>query len=140
MPQRRARRCSVSAAFASSVISLRSHCSLSAIFEPYEVDAAAALLDPELHQRRLVARPAEALAGRGMVSGTVRRAYQIDSGGIEEYAFLPIEFHRDMRAAVQIAVRFSVLSYYESRRRLAEVLDLEAHAPAGIGQVGGRAD
>src|SRR5437868_15537219 len=98
MPQRRARRCSLSAAFASSVTSLRSHCSLSAIFEPHEINAAAALLDLELHERRTVARTAQAPAARGMIGSAVRRAYQIDSGDIEKYALLPIELHRDMRA------------------------------------------
>src|SRR4051812_45060852 len=141
MPQRRARRCSLSAAFASSVTSLRSHCSLlSAIFEPHEINAAAALLDLELHERRTVARTAEALAARRMIGSTVRRAYQIDSGDIEKYAFLPVELHRDMRATVEISVSLAVVAHGECGSRLAEVLDLEANAAPGVDEIRGRAD
>src|SRR3954462_9881087 len=140
MPQRRARRCSLSAAFASSVTSLRSHCSLSAIFEPHEVNAAAAFVDLQLDQRRAVARAAEALAARRMVRGAVRRAYQINSGDIEKYAFLPVELHRDMRATVEIRVRLAVVAHGERGGGLAEVLDLEANAAAGVDEIRGRAD
>src|SRR3954468_958066 len=140
MPHRRARRCSLSAAFASSVTSLRSHCSLSAIFEPHEVNAAAAFVDLQLDQRRAVARPAEALAARRMVRGAVRRAYQINSGDIEKYAFLPVELHRDMRAAVEIRLGFAVVAHHERRRRLAEVFDLKANAAPGVHQIRRGAD
>src|SRR5688572_5404626 len=105
MPHSRARRCSLSAAVASLVTSSRSHCPLfSFICKPHEVDLAVAFLDGELDQRSAVAGSAEAAAARRVVRRAVRRAYQVASARIEKYSFLPVEFHRDVRAAVQVAV------------------------------------
>src|SRR5882672_6290556 len=145
MPHRRPRRCSLSAAVASLVISPRSHCSFSAcsfsaICEPHEVDAAGAFLDPELYQGRAVARPADAMAAARVIRSTVCRAYQIARAGIEKYAFLPVELHRDVRAAIQVAVHLAVLTDHESRRRLAEIFHLEAHPAARFRQRAGQAD
>src|SRR5215470_4790291 len=100
MPQRRARRCSLSAALARLAIRSRSHCGLlSVIVESQEINGAVALLEPELDQGRAVAGAAEAPAARRFVRRPVRRAYQIAPIGIEKYTFLPVEFHRDVRAA-----------------------------------------
>src|SRR4029079_16989951 len=90
MPQRRARRCSFKAAVARLATRSRSHCGLlSVIVESHEVDRAVALLELQLHQRRAVARPAEAASGCRLVERAVRRAYQMASVGIEKYPFLP---------------------------------------------------
>src|SRR4051812_20771430 len=131
MPQRRARRCSLSAAVARLAISSRSHCGLfSVILESHEVNRAVALLEPELDQRRTVARTAQAPPACRFVCGAVSRAYQITPVGIEKYTLLPVEFHRDMGAAVQVSVHPAGLAHRKRGRRLAEVLDLEAHALA----------
>src|SRR5688500_13026420 len=45
-----------------------------------------------------------------------------------------------MPAAVEVAVHHAVLAHHERGRRLAEVLDLEAHAAALLGQRAGVAD
>src|SRR3990172_4108570 len=134
MPHRRARRCSLSAAVASFVTSSRSHGVLVSSFigEPREIDHAVAFLDPELHQRDAVARPAKALPARRIVDGAVRRAYQIASFGSKEFAIAPVELQCHVRAAVEIAVRAAAVPHHERGRRLAEILDLEAHAAPGV--------
>src|SRR3954447_12206514 len=135
MPQRRARRCSLRAAVARLAISSRSHCGLfSVILESHEVDRAVALLEPELDQRRAVARAAQAPPACRFVGGAVSRAYQIASVGIEKYTLLPVEFHRNMGAAVEITMHATAMAYREGGRRLAEVLNLEAHTLARVGQ------
>src|SRR3954468_7936714 len=124
MPQRRARRCSFRAAVARLAISSRSHCGLfSVIVESHEINAAVALLEPQLDQRRAVARAAEASTARRLVRGAVRRAYQIAPVRIEKYTLLPVEFHRDMGAAVEITVHPTGVAHGERWRRLAEVVD-----------------
>src|SRR5207237_1541319 len=98
MPHSRARRCSLSAAVASLVMSSRSQRASpevplsSLIFESREKDHAAALRDAKLYERCPVAGPAEASSARRIISGTVRRAYQIESRRIEKYSFLPVQF------------------------------------------------
>src|SRR5438132_7345859 len=135
IPQRRRRRCSTSASAASFVISSRSQGALlSVIFDPREINHAIVFLHQELHQRRAVARPADAASARRVVGGAVGRAKEIASVRIEKYSFLPIEFHRDVRAAVEIRLHPAPVPDGEGRRRLAEVLDLEAHAASRIGQ------
>src|SRR4029079_19704316 len=141
MPQRRARRCSFRAAVARLVTRSRSHCGLlSVIVEPHEVDRAVALLELQLDQRGAVAGSAQAAAACRFVERTVRRRYQMASIGIEKFPFLPIQFHRDVRASVQVAVHPPILTHGESRRRGAEVLDLEARAAPAIGELGRGAD
>src|SRR5688572_18303036 len=116
MPHSRARRCSLSAAVASLVTSSRSQMPLPdfssplVIVESYEVDQAVSFLETQLHQRAAVARAPETAAGGRIVGGAVRRAEQVTLVGIEEYAFLPVEFHRDMRTAVQVGMNLSVLA------------------------------
>src|SRR5438874_5702752 len=135
IPQRRRRRCSTSASAASLVISSRSQgVLLSVILEPREINHAIAFLHQELHQRRAVARPADTAPARHIVGGAVGRAEKIASVRIEKYSFLPIELHRDIRAAVEIGIHPAPVADGEGRRRLAEVFDLEAHAAPRIGQ------
>src|ERR1051325_10873292 len=109
MPQRRARFCSATAAVASLPISSRSQgpLPLSVIFEPHEIDLPAALLEPELHQPLADAWTAHAAPALGIVGGTVGGAQQIAAVEIEKYSFLPVEFHRHVRAAIQIPMRGS---------------------------------
>src|SRR2546421_9176933 len=103
MPQRRRFRCSSSASLASFVTSSRSHEELlSVFFEPREINHAVALLDEEPHQRRAAARPADAAAAGCLVGGAMGGTEQVAPVGIEKYSFLPVEFHRDVRATVQI--------------------------------------
>src|SRR3972149_5738442 len=105
MPQRRARRCSLSAAVASFSISPRSHCpSLSAIVDSLEVDLAVPLLDLQGQERRAAAGPAQAFSARGGIRRAVRRAYQIATFQVEDFSLAPVEFHRHGAAAVEGAV------------------------------------
>src|SRR6185295_17269639 len=105
MPQRRARRCSLSASVASFSIRPRSHCpSLSAIVDSLEVDLAVPLGHLQGHERRAAAGPAEALSAVGGICRAVRRAYQIAPAQIEDFALAPVQFHRHVTAAVEVAV------------------------------------
>src|SRR5260221_13733417 len=105
MPQRRARRCSLSASVASFSIKPRSHCpSLSAIVDSLEKDAAVPLHHLQRHERRAAAGTAEAFSAVGGIRRAVRRAYQTASVQIEYLAFAPVEFHRQGAPAAQVAV------------------------------------
>src|SRR6185295_11202394 len=122
MPQRRARRCSLSAAVASFSISPRSHCpSLSAIVDSFEEHLAVPLLDLQRHQRCAAAGAAQALAAVRGVCRTVCRAYQIASVEIENLALAPIEFHRQVAAAVEVTIYPAAEAQHERRRALAEI-------------------
>src|SRR5260221_13311177 len=141
MPQSRARRCSLSAALASFSISPRSHCpSLSAIVDSFEEHLAVPLLDLQRHQGGAAAGAAQALAAVSGIRRTVRRAYQIASLEVEDFALAPVEFHRQVTAAVQVAVHAAAEAQHEGRRALAEILDVETHRLAGIQQGIGRTD
>src|SRR5204863_107424 len=119
MPQRRRFRCSTSASLASFVTSSRSQEELlSVIFEPREINHAIAFLHQEPHQRRAIAGAADAVSARRIVGGAVGRAEEIASVRIEKYSFLPIEFHRDMRAAVEIGMHPAAVADGEGRGRL----------------------
>src|SRR5438552_2833979 len=50
------------------------------------------------------------------------------------HPFLPVEFQRDVRAAVEIGLYSAAVAYRERGRVLPEVLDLEAHAASRIGE------
>src|SRR5690242_14541504 len=136
MPQRRARRCSASAAVASRAIRSRSQRaspgagagSASVVFEPLEKNHPIAFLDSQFEQLAADTRPLDAAAGAGLVDRAVGRAYQVAPRRVEKYPFLPVELHRDVRAAVEVGVRLPLIADRERGRRLAEVLDLEAHA------------
>src|SRR6185503_15676415 len=120
MPQRRARRCSLSASVASFSIRPRSHCpSLSAIVDSLEVDLAVALFHLHRHERRAAAGPADALSAFGRIRRAVRRAYQIAPAQIEDFALAPVEFHRQMAASVEITVDAPVEAHHERGRVLA---------------------
>src|SRR5919205_2150669 len=135
MPQRRRRRCSASASLASLVIRLRSQFgSCSVIVEPLEVNLAVALYDPQLQQPAAVTGAAHAQAACRVVGRAVSGAEKIASVGVEKYSFLPVQFHRDVRAAVEIRVHSAFVSDGKSGRRFAEILDLEAYAAAGVGK------
>src|SRR5260221_6435570 len=135
MPQRRRLRCSSSASLASFVTSSRSHEELlSVIFEPREINHAVALLDEEPYEWSAAARPADAAPAGGLIGRAVRRAEQIAAVEIEKYSFLPVEFHRDMRATVEISMHPPPVADHKGGCRLAEILDLEAHAGSRIRQ------
>src|SRR4026209_975636 len=105
MPQRRARLCSLSASVASFSITPRSHCpSWSAIVNSFEVNPAVPLLHLQRHERRAAAGSAEAFSAVRGISRAVRRAYQIAALEIEDFALAPVEFHRQVAAAVEITV------------------------------------
>src|SRR5690242_8608264 len=111
MPQRRARRCSASAAPARRVMSSRSQLpsppagAPSVVLEALEVNHPIAFLYLQFDQSAASARALEAAAARGVVHRAVRAAHEVATGGIEKYSFLPVELHRDMRAAVEVGVR-----------------------------------
>src|SRR4051812_11663023 len=133
MPQRRRRLCSARASVASFVTRSRSQeVLLSVICESFEVNVAVALFHQNLHQWIAAAGAADAAAGFGLVRRAVRGAEKIAPVGIEKYSFLPVEFHLDVRAAVEIAVNRPVVAHDKRRRPFAEVFDLEAHALAGV--------
>src|SRR6185436_5369057 len=136
MPQRRERRCSFSAAIASFSSTLRSQRPSSSVILGSQVEnLAVALLYPQANKRRAAARPAYASYGRGCVRRAVRRAYQIASFEVEEFAFAPIQLHRHVTAAIQVCAHFAEIAQHECRRRLAEVFDRKAHRLAGIDKV-----
>src|SRR3982751_4535075 len=129
MPQRRRRLCSASASVASFVTKLRSHDSLlSVICESFEVNVAVALFHQDLHQRAAAAGAADAAAGFGLVRRAVRGTEKVAAVGVEKYSFLPVEFHLDVRAAVEIPLHRALVTNHEGRRLFAEILHLEAHA------------
>src|SRR5579864_7534012 len=139
MPQRRELRCSLSAANASFSITSRSQLP-SAMSNFLQVNPAVPLLHREGNQAGIVAGAAHASAGIRLVYGAVSRAYQKQAGDIEKLPRLPVEFHGQVRAAVQIGVYAAVVADRERRLGLAAEFDLEAHALAGIEQVVARAD
>src|SRR5256885_8593978 len=104
------------------------------ISDPVKITHAAAPPPHHPPQRAAVARPADTVPARGAVGGAMCRTKQIASFGIEKYPFLPVEFHRDMGAAVQICMDRAAVADGERGRRLAEVFNLEAHALPRIGQ------
>src|SRR6185369_14914310 len=123
MPQRRARRCSLSASVASFSIKPRSHCpSLSAIVDSFEINRAVPFLHLQRYQRRAAAGTAEALAAVRCVRRTVRRAYQIAPLEIEHFSLAPVEFHRQVAAAVEVTVHAPREPHHERGRVFAEVL------------------
>src|SRR3954470_7570716 len=126
MPQRRRRRCSASASDASLVMRSRSQFGLfSVIFEPREKNHAIALFHIEFQEPPADAGTADAAAAGGVIGGAVRRAKQVTSVSIEKYSFLPVEFHRDVRTAIEIGVHLALVADGERRRRFAEVCHLE---------------
>src|SRR5918912_757472 len=141
MPQRRRRRCSIRASCASLAMRSRSQFGLvlSVIFEPREVNHPIAFFHIEFYQPA-AARSADAAAARRVVGRAMRRAKEVASVGIEKYSFLPVEFQRDMRAAVEVGPHGALVADGEGRRRLAEVFHLKAHAPAGVGERARSAD
>src|SRR5438270_12071055 len=141
MPQRRRRRCSISASFASLAMSSRSQFGLvlSVIFESREVNHPIAFFHIEFYQPS-AARSADAAAARRVIGRAMRRAKEVASVGIEKYSFLPVEFHRDVRAAVEVGTHGALVADGERRRRLAEVFHLEAHAAARVGERARSAD
>src|SRR4051812_302022 len=129
MPQRRLRFCSASASVASFVTRSRSQEPLlSVIFESFEINIAIALFHPDFEQRASAAGAADAAAGLRLVGCAVRGAEKIATVGVEKYSFLPVKFHLDVRAAVQIPLYCALVPHHERRRPFAEILDLEAHA------------
>src|SRR5258706_3383885 len=141
MPQRRRRRCSTSASEAIFVIRSRSQFGLfSVIFEPREINHAIALFHIEFQEPSANAGAADAAAGGGLVGRAVGRAKEIASVGIEKYSFLPVEFHRDVRAAIEVGMHRAPVADRDRGRRLAEVFHLEAHAAPRIGERRGGAD
>src|SRR5437764_7578693 len=127
MPQRRRRRCSIRASCASLAMSPRSQFGsvLSVIFEPREVNHPIAFFHIEFYQAA-AARSADAATARRVIGRAMRRAKKVASVGIEKYSFLPVEFHRDMRAAVQIGMHLALVADGERGRAFAEIPDLEA--------------
>src|SRR5438067_1662628 len=141
MPHRRRRRCSTSASDAILVMRSRSQFGLfSVIFEPREKNHAIALFHIEFQEPSAVAGAADAAAGGGLIGRAVGGAKEVAPVGIEKYSFLPVEFHRDVRAAIEIRVHPALVADGERRRRLAEILDLEAHAALRVDQRARSAD
>src|SRR5262252_7135258 len=139
MPQRRARRCSFSAAPARFSISCFSQ-SASAMWSAFHEDAALALLDGDGNEPFLEAGPANASARVRRVGRAVGRAYQMQAPDIKELAGLPVQLHGHVRAAVEVSVDPALVAHRERRLWPSVDFDLKAHAVAAIGEIGTRAD
>src|SRR5262252_6044889 len=132
MPQRRARRCSFSAAPARFSISCFSQ-SASAMWSAFHEDAAVALLDGYGNEPFLEAGPANASARVRRVGRAVGRAYQMQAPDIKELAGFPVEFHGHVRAAVEVGVDPAPVAHHERWLGPSPDLDFEADAVAAVG-------
>src|SRR5690349_16183805 len=139
MPQRRARRCSFSEAFASFSITSLSQ-SASAIRIAFHEDTAVPLFDGDRNEPLLEARTEYAPARVRRVGRAVRRAYQMQAPDIKKLAGHPVELHGHVGAAVQIGVNLSVVAHRERRLPLPVELHLEAHSVPAIQELRARAN
>src|SRR5581483_681629 len=138
IPQRRARRCSRSDDAASFSRTSRSQLG-SAIAVFLHKNLAVSLIDRDPDQPPL-AGAAEAGARLGRVGRAVRRAYQNQPAGIEELPGLPVELHGQVRTSVQVGVHRAVVSDRERGLEASVDSDFEAHAVAGVDEIGARAN
>ena len=91
-------------------------------------------LDRQLGQP-LIARPAHALPGRGVVAGAVYRAYQNKSLTIEELARTPVKFIRYVHATIDIGMYFTHKAHHESGFSMSTMMNFKAHAIAAFKQL-----
>src|ERR1039458_2383470 len=143
MPHLRALVCSFSAENAIfSSVSRSQFFSGSAIASTFhiQIDAAISLEHIQACQLRAAARPAAACAALRRIQRAMRGAYQILAVRIEKLPWLPVEFHRDVRAAVDVAIHPAAMTDSEGRRGFAIPFDLEAHAVAALGELAAGAD
>src|SRR5450830_1781851 len=137
MPHRRAFFCSLRAAKESfSSVSRSQFFSSSAIASTFhiQIDAATRLEHIQAYQFRAAARPATAGAALRRIQRAMSGAYQILAVRIEKLPLLPVEFHRYVRAAVEIGVHPAAMADGERRRGFAFPFEFEAHAVAGLGE------
>src|ERR1035437_3913515 len=137
MPHRRAFFCSLRAAKESfSSVSRSQFLSDSAIASTFhiQIDVATRLEHIQAYQLRAAARPATACAALRRIQRAMSGAYQILTVRIEKLSLLPVEFHRYVRAAVDIGVHPAAMADGERGRGFAFPLEFEAHAVAGLGE------
>src|SRR5712664_3636209 len=139
MPQRRARRCSFSAAVASFSITPRSQ-SASATRVTLHDYTAVPLFDGNRNEPLLEARAAKTSACIRRIGRTVRRAYQMQAPDIKKLSKFPVQLHRHMRAAVEVGIGPAPVAHRERRLGLSIHFELEAYPVARIGEVGARAN
>src|SRR5437879_11925324 len=139
MPQRRARRCSLRAAVASVSITSRSQ-----LFSDTRItlhdDTTVPLLDGDRNESVPEAGAAKTSACIRRVSCTVRRAYQMRAPDIEQLSRFPVQFHRHVRAALQVGIDPALVAHGERRLRPSVHFELEAYSVARIRQIGARAN
>src|SRR5260370_1790066 len=103
MPQRRARRFSLSSAPASFSIASRSQLP-SATRIAFHDHTAVPLFDGNRDEPLLEARSVETSARIRPIGCTVRPAYQMQAPDIQELSGLPVQLHRHVRAAVELSI------------------------------------
>src|SRR5882762_3885235 len=139
MPQRRARRCSLSAAVASASITSRSQLPSDTRITLHDY-IAAPLLDGDRYESLLEARAAKTSACIRRVGRTVRRAYQMQAPDIKKLSGLPVELHRHVRAAVEVGIDPPPVAHRERRLGPSVHFELEAYPVARVREIGARAN
>src|SRR5258705_371452 len=114
MPQRRARRCSLSAAPASFSIVSRSQLP-SATRITFHDHTAVPLFNGNRDEPLLDTRAVETSARIWRISRTVRRAYQMQAPDIKKLPELPVQFHGYVRAAIEVGVDAAAVAPRERR-------------------------
>src|SRR3990172_7837438 len=142
MPHLRALVCSFSAENASfSSVSRSQFFSSCAITSTLpQIDLAVGFEHAQFAQCRAAARSAAARAAFRRIQRAVRGAYQILALRIEELPRLPVEFHRDVGAAVEVGVDTAAVADGEGGDGLAAALDVEKNAVAAVGEIAAGAD
>src|SRR5882762_6545770 len=139
MPQRRARRCSLSAAPASFSIVSRSQLP-SATRITFHDHTAVPLFNGNRDEPLLDTRAVETSARIRRISRTVRRAYQMQAPDIKELPELPVQFHGYVRAAIEVGVDPPAVAHRERRFGLSVHFELETYPVSRIHEVCARAN
>lgn len=82
-----------------------------------------------------VARATRTLAGIGQVGRAMAGAQQPLTAVIKDAVGLPVQFHRHVRATVQVSMRGALKANRKSPAGLARIVDIERHGLPAIDQV-----
>ncbi len=96
--------------------------------------------DRQFHQPGTPAGPAHARTAGGSVTRPVRGAQQVLAKGVEEVAFIPVEFQRPVRAAVEIGVHGAAKTDDKGGSRLAMTTHRKANPASAIYEFAAAAD
>src|SRR5258708_11501641 len=139
MPQRRARRCSLSAAPASFSIASRSQLP-SATRIAFHDHTAVPLFDGNRDEPLLEARSVETSARIRRIGCTVRRAYQMQAPDIKELSGLPVQLHGHVRASVEVGIDPAAVAHCEPRFGVCVHFELEPYPCSRIPESGAPAN